>query len=81
MIGPLEQSDMLGLDLTKAIHDVLIKDLDRTPHTQPYLAKLVEEGNLGMKTGRGFREWTPETARAVRERLDQYMVQQARSRK
>jgi len=81
VIGPLEQSDMLGLDLTKAIHDVLIKDLDRTPHTQPYLAKLVEEGNLGMKTGRGFREWTPETARAVRERLDQYMVQQARSRK
>ena len=54
VIGPLEQSDMVGLDLTKSIHDVLIKDLDRTPHTQPYLAKLVEEGNLGMKTGRAL---------------------------
>lgn len=81
VLGPLEQSDLVGLDLTKQIHDVLLKDLDVTPHTQPYLAKLVAEGNLGMKTGRGFREWTPETARAVRDRLDQFLVQQARSRR
>lgn len=81
VLGPLEQSDMVGLDLTKQIHDVLIPDLDVTPHTHPYLAKLVGDGNLGMKTGKGFREWTPETARAVRDRLDQFLVQQARNRK
>jgi len=81
VLGPLEQSDMVGLDLTKQIHDVLIPDLDVTPHTHPYLSKLVGEGNLGMKTGKGFREWTPETARAVRDRLDQFLVQQARNRK
>jgi 3-hydroxybutyryl-CoA dehydrogenase len=81
VLGPLEQSDLVGLDLTKQIHDVLIKDLDVTPHTQPYLTKLVEAGDLGMKTGKGFREWTPETARAVRDRLDQFLVRQARDRK
>jgi 3-hydroxybutyryl-CoA dehydrogenase len=81
VLGPLEQSDLVGLDLTKQIHDVLLKDLDVTPHTQPYLAKLVEEGNLGMKTGRGFRSWTPESAKAVRDRLDQFLVQQARNRR
>jgi 3-hydroxybutyryl-CoA dehydrogenase len=81
VLGPLEQSDLVGLDLTKQIHDVLLKDLDVTPHTQPYLAKLVAEGNLGMKTGRGFRKWTPETAQAVRDRLDRFLLEQARSRK
>jgi 3-hydroxybutyryl-CoA dehydrogenase len=81
VLGPLEQSDLVGLDLTKQIHDVLMPDLDVTPRTHPYLDKLVADGRLGMKTGKGFREWTPESARAVRERLDQFLVQQARGRR
>lgn len=81
VLGPLEQSDLVGLDLTKQIHDVLIPDLDVTPHTHPYLDRLVAEGHLGMKSGKGFRDWTPETARAVRDRLDQFLVQQARNRR
>jgi len=81
VLGPLEQSDLVGLDLTKQIHDVLIRDLDVTSHTHPYLDRLVAEGHLGMKTGKGFRDWTPETARAVRDRLDQFLVQQARNRR
>jgi 3-hydroxybutyryl-CoA dehydrogenase len=81
VLGPLEQSDLVGLELTKNIHDVLIPDLDVTPHTHPYLDQLVAAGHLGMKTGKGFREWTPETAKAVRDRLDQFLVQQARNLK
>jgi 3-hydroxybutyryl-CoA dehydrogenase len=78
VIGPLEQSDMLGLELTKNIHDVLLHDLDVTPHTQDYLNDLIANGNLGMKTGRGFREWTTESAEEVRNRLDQFLADQAR---
>ena len=37
VLGPLEQSDLVGLDLTKAIHDTLMPDLDVTPYTHPYL--------------------------------------------
>jgi 3-hydroxybutyryl-CoA dehydrogenase len=55
VLGPLEQSDLVGLDLTRNIHDTLMPDLDVTPRTHPYLEALVDKGELGMKTGKGFR--------------------------
>lgn len=81
VLGPLEQSDLVGLSLTQAIHDTLIPDLDTTDATHPLLNKLVAEGNLGMSTGKGFRKWTPESADAVRKRLRDYLVSQAKSQK
>lgn len=78
VLGPLEQSDLVGLDLTKAIHDVVLPDLDRTPHTQAYLAGLVAGGHMGMRTGRGFRTWTPEQAEGVRARLESFLSAQMR---
>ena len=80
VLGPLEQSDMVGLDLTKNIHDTLIPDLDTTPHTHPYLEALIAKGDLGMKTGRGFRQWTPEQTDAVRQRLRRALIDTARRR-
>jgi 3-hydroxybutyryl-CoA dehydrogenase len=77
VLGPLEQSDLVGVNLTKDIHDVLIADLDVTPTTHPYLAELVAKGDLGMATGKGFRSWTPEEADAVRERLRRYLADAA----
>jgi len=80
VLGPLEQSDLVGLDLTKNIHDTVVPDLDVTPHTHPYLETLVAKGELGMKTGKGFREWTPQEADGVRERLRRTLVQAERQR-
>jgi 3-hydroxybutyryl-CoA dehydrogenase len=80
VLGPLEQSDLVGLDLTRNIHDTLMPDLDVTPRTQPYLEALVEKGELGMKTGKGFRRWTPEQAEAVRQRLRDALVKSATQR-
>lgn len=77
VLGPLEQSDLVGLDLTKAIHDTLIPDLDVTPHTHPYLDALVAKGETGMKAGKGFRSWTPEQAEAVRDRLRSFLAEAA----
>ncbi|WP_244142254.1 3-hydroxyacyl-CoA dehydrogenase family protein [Pseudomonas gozinkensis] len=76
VLGTLEQSDMVGLNLTLDIHNVIISDLDVSPGPHPYLEKLVSEGNLGMKTGKGFYEWTDEKAAAVRDRLSTYLNDQ-----
>jgi 3-hydroxybutyryl-CoA dehydrogenase len=62
IVGPLEQSDLSGTDLTLAIHEVLMPYLDNTPVAHPYLRDMVARGELGAKTGRGFREWPPGTA-------------------
>jgi 3-hydroxybutyryl-CoA dehydrogenase len=58
VLGPLENADLVGTDLTLAIHEHLLPDLDRTAGPVPYLRALVEQGRLGMKTGAGFREWS-----------------------
>lgn len=73
-LGPLEGADLVGLDLALAIHEYLIPRLDRSPAPAPILREKVERGELGMKTGRGFREWTPEAARQTRERLLRHLV-------
>lgn len=74
VLGPLEQSDLVGLSLTKAIHDTLMPDLDRTRTTHPYLEELVKNGDIGMASGQGFYSWTEESADAVRDRLTQFLA-------
>lgn len=74
VLGPMEQSDLVGLDLTRNIHETLMPDLDRTDRPHPFLVEQVEAGRLGMKTGEGFRKWTPESAEAVHRRLREALV-------
>jgi len=81
VLGPMEQSDLVGLNLTLDIAEVLYADLDRTPGPHPFLRDLVNAGKLGMKTGEGLRQWTPQSADAVRERLSRFLVEQAKARK
>ena len=81
VLGPMEQSDLVGLNLTLDIAEVLYADLDRTPGPPPLLRDKVKAGKLGMKTGEGFRQWTPEAADAVRARLSRFLAAQAKARK
>jgi 3-hydroxybutyryl-CoA dehydrogenase len=81
VLGPMEQSDLVGLDLTLDIADVLYADLDRTAGPHPFLRQKVGDGRLGMRTGEGLRRWTAESAAAVRERLSTFLVQQAKARR
>jgi 3-hydroxybutyryl-CoA dehydrogenase len=74
VLGPLEQSDLVGLELTLDIHGTLLQHLDCTKGPHPLLRQKVAEGKLGMKTGEGFRRWTQEEAEAVRSRLSRFLA-------
>lgn len=69
VLGPMENADLIGLDLTLDIHRVVMPQLDRTPQPSALLEQLVAAGRLGFKTGTGFREWTPESMADCRRRL------------
>jgi 3-hydroxybutyryl-CoA dehydrogenase len=69
VLGPLENADLVGTDLTLAIHKTVLPDIDRTPGPLPYLEGLVAHGKLGMKSGEGFRKWTPEQQQALRQQV------------
>lgn len=81
VLGPMEQSDLVGLDLALDIAEVLYEHLDRTPGPHQLLRDKVKAGKLGMKTGEGLRKWTPETADTVRQRLSRFLAEQAKARK
>lgn len=73
VLGPLENADMVGTDLTLAIHQNVLGDIDRRPGPSPYLEKLVADGKLGFKSGEGFRKWTPEQQAALRLKVVQHL--------
>jgi 3-hydroxybutyryl-CoA dehydrogenase len=81
VLGPMEQSDLVGLDLALDIADVLYEHLDRTASAPSILRERVKAGKLGMKSGEGLRKWTPESADAVRQRLSRFLAEQARAKK
>lgn len=79
VLGPMEQSDLVGLDLTLDIQNVVLADLDRSTEPTKFLKDKVAAGKLGMRTGEGLRKWTPESADAVRERLRRFLAEQAKA--
>jgi len=81
VLGPMEQTDLVGVDLTFDIATVLYQHLDCTPGPHPLLRDKIVAGKLGMKTGEGLRRWTPDQADAVRSRLSRYLAEQAKARK
>jgi 3-hydroxybutyryl-CoA dehydrogenase len=69
VLGPLENADLVGTDLTLAIHRTVLPDIESTPAPSPYLEALVAKGKLGFKSGEGFRKWTAEEQVALRAKV------------
>jgi 3-hydroxybutyryl-CoA dehydrogenase len=78
VLGPLENADLVGLDLTLDIHRIVIPELDRSDRPNPYLEQLIRAGRLGFKTGGGFRTWSPEEMSELRQRLAAHLLEAQR---
>ena len=73
VLGPLENADLVGTDLTLAIHKTVLPDIDSRAGPSPYLEKLVADGKLGFKSGEGFRKWSAEEQAALRSKVVQHL--------
>ena len=74
ILGPIENADMVGLDLSKAIHDYILPHINAEPTPSKTLLEHVENDNLGFKSGQGFFTWSEENIKASRERLTNYLL-------
>lgn len=74
VLGPMENADLAGLDLTLAIHNYVLKHIEDSHGPSPILKEKVEKGDLGLKTGRGFQEWSSERATGLRQGLVNYLL-------
>jgi len=78
-MGPIENADYVGLDLTLAIHEAVLPDICREPHASRYLRNLVAQGELGAKSGQGFLAWPAGSREQAADRLSAHVQQQLTS--
>ena len=76
--GVFEVWELAGWDLIAAMASWLLPDLDASHEVPQILRDKVESGELGVKTGKGFYDWTPESAGALRQRIAHALIEIAK---
>src|SRR6476659_924803 len=73
VLGPLENADLVGTDLTLAIHKTVLPAIESRPGASPYLEALVASKKLGFKSGDGCRRWSADEQAALRGKVLQHL--------
>jgi 3-hydroxybutyryl-CoA dehydrogenase len=74
VLGPMENADLVGLELTRDVHRILFPDLHDDKQPSRLLEQLIAQGHRGMQSGQGLRQWTPGTADQVRHALAAHLI-------
>ena len=73
--GPLEQRDLGGLDLHVALARGLWPHLSKSDGPFPPVVEMVERGDLGLKSGQGFFDWSGRDPEEVRRERTTQMIE------
>ncbi len=77
-IGPFETMDLAGHDLGHEVQNYLFPELCSDLKPLNVLKRMVEQGLLGVKTGKGFYEWTGEKIKETIHRRDSGLLKLAK---
>ena len=72
--GPLEVFDIAGWDTISHIIDELFPDLDTGQKSPATVTEMVQAGDLGVKSGRGFYEWSDTAVTNLRQRISRALM-------
>ena len=67
--GPFEVFDLAGWDTIGAIISQLFPEIDTSAKTPSLVKDMVDRGDLGVKSGKGFYSWNDESTAAIRHRI------------
>jgi 3-hydroxybutyryl-CoA dehydrogenase len=74
-MGPLETIDMAGLDIFHRVSQYLYGKLDQSPAPPAIVKEKVERNELGLKTGKGFYDYSHvDTQALMAERIKKLLV-------
>jgi 3-hydroxybutyryl-CoA dehydrogenase len=73
VLGPMENADLIGLDLARDIYRIVAPELSCAKEPSRLLSERINEGKLGMKSGEGLRVWSSEETTELRRRLSRHL--------
>lgn len=74
-LGPLETADFGGLDIFYHVAEYLVPDLYSSQEVPSLLREKFEKGELGVKTGKGFYDYSGDKGeQAIRERDEKFIL-------
>ena len=73
--GIFEVFELAGWDLLEKAMASVYPHLSNETEVSSVLTEQVKRGELGVKTGKGFYAWTPESAEALRHRIAHALVE------
>ena len=79
--GMLEVADMGGLDIWCTVEDNLFPELNNSDRACDMMRKNVEKGNLGLKTGKGFFEYSQDEKSKVQNEFNKRLITQLKASK
>jgi 3-hydroxybutyryl-CoA dehydrogenase len=69
-VGPMTQKEISGWEGMAIAASEIYPSLSNTDRLPECVASLVRDGKHGIKSGEGFRKWTPEESAKVRKNYD-----------
>lgn len=75
-LGPMENMDLVGLDAAERVQKYLLPDLAKNTIPSACLSEKVAAGELGMKNGKGFYDWTKRDPNKLIENRDRQIARQ-----
>ena len=73
-LAPIENSDMVGTQLTWNIHSYVLKYLADNHEPSPILKQMLDEGKMGFSSGEGFLKWNDESIAKSKKDLNEYLI-------
>jgi len=75
-LGPMAQMDVNGLDVAFRGHSRVYKDLCNATEPAQSFKEKIEKGELGIKTGKGFYDYSGTTASQVMKEVETNLLKQ-----
>lgn len=73
-LAPIENSDMVGTQLTYNIHSYVLKYLADNHEPSPLLQQMIDEGKMGFASGEGFLKWDDASIEKSKKDLNEYLI-------
>lgn len=73
--GPLMHLDAIGTDLGMSVQETVLPSICAEKQANPFIRDMVNRGDLGAKTGKGFYDWQERSIGEAIARRDAFIIE------